>query len=89
MFLAGDVGGGQQPWHLLFLMMDLFHVFRCSLPSVTKRHVGIARLKMPANFGRTSQEIRFIVLVIASTKEVRICFVLVVDYTKEVGSLFL
>ncbi|XP_064624285.1 solute carrier family 4 member 11-like isoform X2 [Lineus longissimus] len=44
-------------------------VVLCSLPSVTKRHVAIARLKMPANFGRTSQEIKFIVLVIASTKE--------------------
>jgi len=38
--------------------------------SVQKRHVAIARLRSPANLGRTSQEVWFIILVITSTKEV-------------------
>ena len=36
----------------------------CSVPSVRKRHIGIARLKKLANFGRTSQEVKFVILVI-------------------------
>jgi len=44
--------------------------FRCSAPSVQRRNVAIARLKHPANLGRTSQEIWFIVLIVTPTKEV-------------------
>ena len=35
-----------------------------------KRHVAIARLKRPANLGRTSQEIHFVILVVAPTRQV-------------------
>ncbi|XP_077861478.1 solute carrier family 4 member 11-like [Saccoglossus kowalevskii] len=41
----------------------------CNCISLTKRHVAIARLKHPANFGRTSQEVHFVILVLAPTKE--------------------
>ena len=41
---------------------------RCTLPSITKRHIVIARLKQPANLGRTSQEVKFIILVVVPVK---------------------
>ncbi|XP_070563551.1 solute carrier family 4 member 11-like isoform X2 [Ptychodera flava] len=41
----------------------------CNCMSLTRRHVAIARLKHPANFGRTSQEVRFVILILAPTKE--------------------
>ncbi|ESN99082.1 hypothetical protein HELRODRAFT_107158 [Helobdella robusta] len=41
----------------------------CTVSSVQRRHVAIARLRNPANFGRTSQEVLFIILVVTSTKE--------------------
>ncbi|XP_071849821.1 solute carrier family 4 member 11-like isoform X4 [Apostichopus japonicus] len=41
----------------------------CSLPSLQKRYVGIARLRSPANLGRTSQEVRFVILVLAPFRE--------------------
>ncbi|XP_071483927.1 solute carrier family 4 member 11-like [Diadema antillarum] len=41
----------------------------CSLPSLQRRKVAIARLKHPANLGRTSQEIRFFILVLAPMRE--------------------
>lgn len=41
----------------------------CSLPSLQRRRVAIARLKHPANLGRTSQEIRFFILVLAPMRE--------------------
>lgn len=41
----------------------------CTIPSLLRRHVGIARLKHPANLGRNSQEVYFIILVLAPTKE--------------------
>ncbi|CAH1244100.1 SLC4A11 [Branchiostoma lanceolatum] len=44
----------------------------CAFASVTdikKRHVAIARLQYPRNLGETSQEVQFIVLVIAPRKE--------------------
>jgi len=47
------------------------HVNRCTVSSVQKRHVAIARLRSPANLGRTSQEVWFIILVVTSTKEVK------------------
>ena len=50
-------------------MTFYFPQYRCSLPSVQKRYVAIARLKYPANLGRNSQEARFIILVIAPTRE--------------------
>ncbi|ESO08482.1 hypothetical protein HELRODRAFT_75052 [Helobdella robusta] len=40
-----------------------------SLASIQRRNVAIARLKSPTNLGRTSQEVRFVVLVVAPTKE--------------------
>jgi len=45
-------------------------VFRCTVASVQKRHVAIARLRHPAVLGRTCQEVWFIILVVTSTKEV-------------------
>ncbi|KAI2809354.1 hypothetical protein BLOT_000502 [Blomia tropicalis] len=41
----------------------------CSLPSLAKRHVAIARLKHAANMGRNSHEVRFFVLVVTPSKE--------------------
>lgn len=41
----------------------------CSLPSLQRRHVAIARLKTPANMGRTSHEVRFFILVLTPSKE--------------------
>ncbi|XP_077981270.1 solute carrier family 4 member 11-like [Glandiceps talaboti] len=41
----------------------------CNCPSLRRRHVGIARLKHPANFGRTSQEVYFVILVMSPTRE--------------------
>ena len=49
-------------WMLLF--------FSCTVASVQKRHVAIARLRHPAYLGRTCQEVWFIILVVTSTKEV-------------------
>ena len=42
------------------------------MPALQRRHVAIARLRTPANLGRTSQEVYFIILVVAPTKEVRL-----------------
>ena len=53
------------------IYFDLFcFVNRCTAPSLVKRRVAIARLKGPANLGRTSQEVHFIILVLTPTKEV-------------------
>ncbi|CAG7725194.1 unnamed protein product [Allacma fusca] len=41
----------------------------CNLPSLHRRHVAIARLKHPANFGRTSHEVRLFILVLCPSKE--------------------
>nr|XP_046909383.1 LOW QUALITY PROTEIN: solute carrier family 4 member 11-like [Dermatophagoides farinae] len=41
----------------------------CSLPSLARRHVAIARLKHPANMGRNSHEVRFFILVVTPSKE--------------------
>ncbi|XP_070563851.1 solute carrier family 4 member 11-like isoform X2 [Ptychodera flava] len=41
----------------------------CDCPSLTRRHVAIARLKHPTNFGRTSQEVHFVILVLSPTRE--------------------
>ncbi|XP_054162013.1 solute carrier family 4 member 11-like isoform X2 [Oppia nitens] len=41
----------------------------CSLPSLAKRHVAIARLKHAANMGRNSHEVRFFILVVTPSKE--------------------
>ncbi len=41
----------------------------CTSPSVLKRHVAIARLKNPCNFGRNCQEARFIVFILSPMKE--------------------
>ena len=53
------------------LLLTVVHCFRCrcSLPSLQRRKVAIARLKHPANLGRTSQEIRFFILVLAPMRE--------------------
>ncbi|KAG1693495.1 Sodium bicarbonate transporter-like protein 11 [Nymphon striatum] len=40
-----------------------------NLPSLQKRHVAIARLKHPANMGRTCHEIKFLILVLTPNKE--------------------
>ena len=44
---------------------------RCTLATAQTRSVSIARLKTPANLSRTLQEARFIILIVAPTKEVR------------------
>ncbi|CAF3867141.1 unnamed protein product [Adineta steineri] len=41
----------------------------CTSPSILKRHVAIARLKNPCNFGRNCQEARFIVFILSPMKE--------------------
>ncbi|KAF8790135.1 Sodium bicarbonate transporter-like protein like [Argiope bruennichi] len=41
----------------------------CNLASLQKRHVAIARLKHPANMGRTLHEVRFFILVLTPSKE--------------------
>jgi hypothetical protein len=46
--------------------------FSCNLPTLQRRRVAITRLKHPANFGRTSHEVRLFVLVICPSKEVSI-----------------
>ncbi|CAF0823359.1 unnamed protein product [Didymodactylos carnosus] len=38
-------------------------------PSVQRRHVAIARLKNPCNFGRNCQEARFIIFILSPMKE--------------------
>ena len=55
--------------HFIIFVVISFIPSRCSLPSVQKRYVAIARLKYATNLGRTSQETRFIILVIAPTRE--------------------
>ncbi|XP_052793413.1 solute carrier family 4 member 11-like isoform X2 [Mya arenaria] len=40
-----------------------------SVPSISTRHVGIARLKHPANFGPSSQEVYFVIVILTPTKE--------------------
>jgi len=56
---------------------------RCTVSSVQKRHVAIARLRSPANLGRTSQEVWFIILVITSTKEVPAAWVRLLVFWKK------
>lgn len=41
----------------------------CEWPSKIKRHTVIARLLNPVNMGSTSQEVSFVILVVASNKE--------------------
>ncbi|XP_071087191.1 solute carrier family 4 member 11-like isoform X1 [Haliotis cracherodii] len=41
----------------------------CSIPSITKGYVGIARLATPANFGMTCQEVYFVIVILTPTKE--------------------
>nr|XP_022313416.1 sodium bicarbonate transporter-like protein 11 isoform X2 [Crassostrea virginica] len=41
----------------------------CDIPTVTKRHVVIARLHGPANLGSNSQEVQFVILVMAPVRE--------------------
>lgn len=41
----------------------------CSLSSLTKRQVAITRFSQPVNFGRQSQEVRFLIIVLAPSKE--------------------
>ncbi|XP_060564517.1 solute carrier family 4 member 11-like [Ruditapes philippinarum] len=41
----------------------------CEVPSVSRRHVVICRLANPANLGANSQDVQFLILVVAPTKE--------------------
>ena len=41
----------------------------CTSPTILKRHVAIARLKNPCNFGRNCQEARFIVFILSPMRE--------------------
>ncbi|KAK6173066.1 hypothetical protein SNE40_016597 [Patella caerulea] len=41
----------------------------CSIPSIQSRHVGIARLSIPANLGNTAQEVYFVIVILTPTKE--------------------
>ncbi|XP_050736813.1 solute carrier family 4 member 11-like isoform X2 [Eriocheir sinensis] len=40
-----------------------------NLPSLQRRHVAIARLKQPANMGRTSKQVKLFILVLCPSKE--------------------
>lgn len=40
-----------------------------NLPSLARRHVAIARLKHPANMGRTSKQVKLFILVLCPSKE--------------------
>lgn len=40
-----------------------------NLPSLQRRHVAIARLKHPANMGRTSKQVKLFILVLCPSKE--------------------
>ncbi|KIH50357.1 hypothetical protein ANCDUO_19565, partial [Ancylostoma duodenale] len=40
----------------------------CMLNTVQHRHVAIARLSHPTNLGRTMQDLRFIIIVIAPSR---------------------
>ena len=52
-------------------MLSLIHqLFRASIPSIQTSHVGIAKLKYPANLGISSQEIYFVIVVLTPIKEV-------------------
>lgn len=44
-------------------------VATCSLSGLQKRQVAIARFTLPVNFGRQSQEVRFLIIVLAPSKE--------------------
>ncbi|XP_043238012.1 sodium bicarbonate transporter-like protein 11 isoform X2 [Amphibalanus amphitrite] len=44
-------------------------VAMCTLPTLQKRHMAVARLKHPANFGRTAKQVRLFVLVLVPSKE--------------------
>ena len=44
--------------------------FMCMLNTVQHRHVAIARLSHPTNLGRTMQDLRFIIIVIAPSRAV-------------------
>ena len=44
---------------------------RCELPTLQNRHVAVARLKHPANFGRTAKYVKLFVLILVPSKEVR------------------
>ena len=44
--------------------------YRGNLPSLEQRHVGIVRLKQPANMGRTCQDVRLFALILCPSKEV-------------------
>jgi len=52
---------------------DVFVCDRCTVGSVQKRRVAIARLRNPAFIGRTCQEVWFIILVVTSIKEASCC----------------
>ncbi|XP_037071841.1 sodium bicarbonate transporter-like protein 11 [Pollicipes pollicipes] len=41
----------------------------CHLPALQRRHVAIARLKHPANFGRTAKHVKLFVLILVPSKE--------------------
>lgn len=41
----------------------------CELPSLSSRHVVVSRLRHPANLGSSSQEVQFVILIVAPTKE--------------------
>jgi len=63
-----------------YLVFSLCCVASCTVASVQKRHVAIARLRTPAYLGRTCQQVWFIILVVTSTKEVclSVCLCLVI-----------
>ena len=45
---------------------------RCELPTLQNRHVAVARLKHPANFGRTAKYVKLFVLILVPSKEVSV-----------------
>ena len=43
----------------------------CNLPTISKRHVAIARLKHFVNMGKNAHEVRFFILIVTPSKEVQ------------------
>ena len=43
-----------------------------AIPNLQKRRIAIARLSKATNFGRTCQEVKFLILIAAPIKEVSV-----------------
>lgn len=50
--------------------------FRCTLPSLKRSHVGIARLRHHLNLGLKAEEVSFVICIIAPKKEVHFLLIM-------------